>query len=158
MTLFNKLWGDRNALQVRSPPRTRNFLKRTHGAWIYFKNMHAVFFWESSVFLEGTWPVKRCGPIAIGWRGSLRWENAMGSCKVNTCLELGFYHSPIALGLRSDKNPTYMNKYIPANTHLWKRTLCTSQHFGKKSQFPAGLMCHLWERLLRITQHVVCVW
>jgi len=78
-----------------------------------FFHMHEVCFWESFVLLEGDLTCQALRSHHNLWRGSLRWENAMGSCKVNTAYNRIFTtvpslwdYVPIIPSQRGQRHPT----------------------------------------------------
>ena len=55
-------------------PRTRKYLTRTHRACFWRIFLHQVFFEKVSCSFRGTWPVKRCGPMAICGEADCDWK------------------------------------------------------------------------------------
>jgi len=77
MTLFTNCHGTATLHRSGPPPRQETFSKNTSCRILW--NIHARgFLWEIFVFLEGSWPVKRCGPITICEEGhcdgKMRWD------------------------------------------------------------------------------------
>jgi len=78
IAMVSQRFTDQTPLQERE-----TFSKNT--SCMFLKNIHTRgVLWESFVFLEGDLTCEALRSHRNLWRGSLRWENAMGSCKVNT--------------------------------------------------------------------------
>jgi len=107
------------------------FPRNTSCIHIFQKHARCVL-WESFVFLEGDLTCEALRSHRNLWRGSLRWENAMGSCKTNIAENRVFTTVPSHWNYVSIKLP--LTWRIPMwdkrHHYVWHTFLCMIRYIN----------------------------